>query len=89
MYYLYILRCADDTLYTGITVDLKRRVEEHNGSKLGAKYTKARRPVELIYSRKFRTRSSASKEEFRIKTLNREEKLEIIKKKDGVDKKCR
>ena len=80
MYYLYILKCADKTLYTGITVDLKRRIEEHNNSKLGAKYTRARRPVKLVYSKKFRNRSSASKEENRIKSLSRKEKLELIKK---------
>lgn len=78
MYYLYILKCADETLYTGITVDLERRIQEHNQSKLGAKYTKARRPVKLIYSKKFRNRSSASKEESRIKHLSREEKLKLI-----------
>lgn len=80
MYYLYILKCADKTLYTGITVDLERRVNEHNSSKLGAKYTKARRPVELIYSKEFRNRITASREEARIKSLTRKEKLEIIKK---------
>ena len=80
MYYLYILKCADKTLYTGITVDLERRVNEHNSSKLGAKYTKARRPVELIYSKEFRNRVTASREEARIKSLTRKEKLEIIKK---------
>ena len=80
MYYLYILECADKTLYTGITVDLERRVNEHNSSKLGAKYTKARRPVELIYSKEFRNRVTASREEARIKSLTRKEKLEIIKK---------
>ena len=79
MYYLYILKCSDGTLYTGITVDLKRRMGEHNSSKLGAKYTKARRPVELIYSKKFKNRSLASKEESRIKKLTREEKLTLIK----------
>jgi putative endonuclease len=79
MYYLYILKCADKTLYTGITVDLERRIEEHNDSKLGAKYTRARRPVKLVYSKKFRNRSSASKEESRIKNLSREEKLVLIK----------
>lgn len=80
MYYLYILKCADKTLYTGITVDLKRRIEEHNDSKLGAKYTRVRRPVKLVYSKKFRNRSSASKEESRIKKLSRDEKLGLIKK---------
>jgi putative endonuclease len=80
MYYLYILKCADKTLYTGITVDLKRRTKEHNDSKLGAKYTRARRPVKLVYSKKFRNRSTASKEENRIKQLSREEKFELIRK---------
>ena len=80
MYYLYILKCSDKTLYTGITTDLERRIEEHNSNKLGAKYTSARRPVELIVSWKFKNRSLASKEEARIKKLNRTEKLMMIKK---------
>ena len=79
MYYLYILKCADKSLYTGITTDLKRRVLEHNGSKLGAKYTAARRPVKIVYSKKFRNRSNASKQEARVKALTRLEKLELIK----------
>lgn len=78
MYYLYILECADKTLYTGITVDLKRRTNEHNTSELGAKYTRARRPVKLVYSKKFRNRSLASKAESKIKKLTREEKLKLI-----------
>ena len=78
MYHLYILKCTDKTLYTGITVDLKRRIQEHNDSKLGAKYTRGRRPVKLVYSKKFRNRSAASKAESRIKQLSREEKLELI-----------
>ena len=79
MYYLYILKCADETLYTGITVDIERRVSEHNTSKLGAKYTKSRRPVELVYSRRFRNRSNATKAEAKMKKLSREEKLGLIK----------
>ena len=78
MYFLYILKCADDTLYTGITTDLERRVAEHNGSKLGARYTKSRRPVELVYTKKFRDRSLASKEESRVKGLSRQEKIAMI-----------
>ncbi|MFH1236026.1 MAG: GIY-YIG nuclease family protein [Parcubacteria group bacterium] len=78
MYYLYILKCADGTLYTGITVDLKRRVTEHNSSKLGARYTRTRRPVKLIFSKKYRTRSTASKAEARIKGLSRVEKRKLI-----------
>ena len=80
MYYLYILQCADDTLYTGITTDLSRRVAEHNNRKLGAKYTAARRPVKLVYSKKFATRSAALKAEAGIKKLKKAEKLELINK---------
>ena len=81
MYYLYILKCADDTLYTGITTDLDRRVSEHNTSDLGAKYTHARRPVVLVYSKSYRNRSTASKAEAQIKKLSRAEKCGMI---DGV-----
>ena len=80
MYYLYILKCNDKTLYTGITTDPVRRVAEHNEGNRGAKYTSARRPVRLIYSRRFKNRSIASKEESRIKKLSRPEKLSLIKK---------
>lgn len=78
MYHVYILRCCDDTLYTGITTDLVRRVAEHNTSPVGAKYTRARRPVTLVYSRRFRTRSNALREEARVKRLSRAEKLSLI-----------
>lgn len=79
MYFVYILKCSDETLYTGITSDLTRRIEEHNSSKLGAKYTKARRPVKLVYSKEFANRSTAMVEESRIKKLTREEKINFIK----------
>jgi putative endonuclease len=78
MYYLYILKCADKTLYTGITTDLKRRLIEHNSTKLGAKYTSSRRPVKIVFSRRFKNRSNASKEEARIKKLKRGDKLKLI-----------
>lgn len=78
MYHLYILECADSTLYTGITTDLDRRLAEHNDSRLGAKYTSARRPVRLIYSQDFENRSLASREEYRIKQLSREGKIALI-----------
>jgi len=80
MYYLYILLCADKTLYTGITTNLKRRIVEHNSTNLGAKYTSSRRPVKIVYCKKFKNRSIASKEEIRIKKLRRSKKLELIKK---------
>lgn len=63
-HYVYILRCADETLYTGYTTDLDRRVKEHNQGQ-GAKYTRGRKPVELVYSEEYRTRSSAQKESMR------------------------
>lgn len=79
IYYVYILKCADKTLYTGITTDLKRRVGEHNGPKLGAKYTSGRQPVKMVFSKKFKDRSMASTEEARIKKLTRSDKLKFIK----------
>ncbi len=78
-YFLYILRCADQTLYTGITTDLNRRVNEHNSTSRGAKYTCGRRPVKLVYSKEFNGRPAASKEEARLKKLSRLEKLAIIR----------
>ena len=74
-----MLKCSDDTLYTGITIDLDRRVEEHNTSPKGAKYTRIRRPVELIYSEIIEDKSSASKREIEIKKLSRIQKLELVK----------
>jgi len=80
MYYLYIVKCADDTLYTGITSELVRRIEEHNGSDKGAKYTRIRRPVNLVYSEEYPDRSAASKREYEIKKkMSRAQKLKLIK----------
>ncbi|WP_345993472.1 GIY-YIG nuclease family protein [Sulfurimonas sp. HSL-1716] len=79
-YFVYILKCSDDTLYTGITKDITKRLAEHNGSVKGAKYTKTRRPVELLYQEEFDDRSSASKREYAIKKLRRDEKLALIMK---------
>ncbi|KKQ78461.1 MAG: Endo/excinuclease amino terminal domain protein [Parcubacteria group bacterium GW2011_GWC2_38_7] len=78
-YFLYILKCSDKTLYTGITVDLVRRIKEHNSSKLGAKYTRARRPVKLVYNKLFKNRSLATKAELAVKKMTRSEKLFLIK----------
>jgi putative endonuclease len=79
MYYIYILECADGTLYTGSTNDLQARVIAHNTLKTGAKYTKARRPVRLVYSERFRTKSKAMQREWEIKQMGRKEKLELMK----------
>jgi len=81
MYYLYILRCSDDTFYTGITTDIKRRIDEHNGEGKGARYTRARQPVSLVYSEEYPDRSSASKREYYIKhNMSRQEKSNLINK---------
>ncbi len=79
MYYLYIVQCADGSFYTGITTDVKRRIKEHTTSVLGAKYTRTRKPVRLVYIKEFPDRSESSKEEARIKKLSRTEKIELIK----------
>lgn len=78
MNYTYILKCKDDSLYTGWTNDLKKRITSHNAGK-GAKYTKARRPVELVYYEVFQTREEAMKREYAIKQLSRKEKEALIK----------
>ncbi len=77
-YYAYLLECADGTLYAGSTSDLARRVEEHNSSPKGAKYTRARRPVVLKYSEPFATLSEAAKREAALKRLSRSEKLALF-----------
>lgn len=83
MYWVYILKCSDETLYTGITTDIVRRVKEHNGELPGgAKYTAPRTPVTLVYTKEFLDRSSASKEESRIKSLSRAEKQRHINNDD-------
>ncbi len=77
-YFVYILECSDGTLYTGITKDVKKRLDEHNSSTKGAKYTKARRPVKLVYSEDAIDRSSASKREYALKQFTRKEKIRLI-----------
>ena len=75
--YTYMRKCSDGTLYTGWTNDLDKRVEAHNSGK-GAKYTKARRPVELAYYEEFETKEQAMKREYAIKQLGRKEKQKLI-----------
>ncbi|MGL5575665.1 MAG: GIY-YIG nuclease family protein [Sarcina sp.] len=77
MNYIYILKCADGTLYTGWTNNLEKRVTTHNKGK-GAKYTRARLPVELVYSEVFESKVDAQKREYAIKKLKRSEKLKLI-----------
>jgi putative endonuclease len=76
-YFIYILKCKDGTLYTGITTDVVRRFEEHKAGKGGA-YTRARGAMKILYKEKSKDRSSASKREVNIKKLSRKEKLKLI-----------
>jgi len=78
-WFIYILRCADNSLYTGITLDVDKRLDQHNGiDKNGAKYTKARRPVQLVYQETSDSRSEACKRECAIKSLCKSEKESLI-----------
>lgn len=82
-YVTYILECADKTLYVGYTTDLEKRLLAHNTSKIGAHYTKIRRPVKLVYSEKFKTLSEALKREHEIKSWPRAKKLVILLRKES------
>ncbi len=78
-WYVYIVRCADDSLYTGIARDVEKRLDEHNGNdKLGAWYTRFRRPVNLVYKETMASRSVAARRESEIKRLSRQEKESLI-----------
>ena len=85
-WYFYVLLCSDNSLYAGITTNLKRRLNEHNTNSKGAKYTKTRRPVKLVYHMEFPDRSSASRVEYGFKSLNRKMKMEIINENSKLKK---
>lgn len=74
---VYILRCGDETLYTGIARDLEKRLEQHRGGE-GARYTRGRGPLELVYQEKFTDRASAQKREMEIKRMDRSRKLKLL-----------
>lgn len=78
MNYTYIVQCVDGTLYTGWTTNVMRRLKEHNEGKAGAKYTRAKRPVNLVYYEGYETKEEAMRREYAIKQLTRKEKLELI-----------
>ncbi|HKL44303.1 MAG TPA: GIY-YIG nuclease family protein [Candidatus Absconditabacterales bacterium] len=78
MRYTYILRCQDNTLYTGVTNDLEKRIFDHNNSKTGAKYTKSRRPVKLVRNQKTKNKVSAMQLEYKIKKMSKEKKEKMI-----------
>jgi len=75
---VYIVSCSDGSLYCGITNQLERRIEEHNSENGGAKYTRARRPVKLVYSEKVQNRSKAAKREYLIKRMSAADKRKLI-----------
>lgn len=77
MNYVYILKCSDNTLYTGWTTNLEKRLKVHNSGK-GAKYTRVRLPVEIVYFEEFEDKKDAMKKEYAIKQLSRQEKLKLI-----------
>lgn len=78
-HYVYILKCKDSSLYTGWTTDIEKRLKAHNSGK-GAKYTKSRKPVELVYKEEFDNKSDALRREAAIKSLTRKQKLALINK---------
>ena len=75
---LYILRCADGTLYTGIALDVERRLAEHRSGRRGARYLRGRAPLELVFSAVVGDRSTATRLEYRVKQLNRARKAELV-----------
>ena len=79
MHYIYLVRCSDDSLYCGWTTDLKRRIDAHNGHiPGGAKYTRGRRPVTLVYSESFHQKQEAQRREYAIKRMTKTKKLRLI-----------
>lgn len=78
-WFVYIVRCSDNTLYTGVTTNISRRVREHNSKGAGAKYTKTKRPVTLVYQESVSTRSDALKREAYIKNLPKKHKENLTK----------
>ena len=79
MWYIYVLLCSDNSFYCGITTNVKRRLKQHNGElKGGAKYTRGRRPCQVVYTKKAMNRSIASKEEYAFKKLSRKQKEEFL-----------
>ena len=87
MHYIYIVECADNSLYTGYARDIEKRIKEHNASEKGAKYTRTRRPVSLRYFEVFETRSEACKREYAIKKMSRKRKEELLWEQPSLEEK--
>ncbi len=79
IWHVYMVRCSDGTLYTGITNDLEKRIEAHNSGKEGARYTRSRRPVKLVYSEQVKSKSAAAKLEYQLKKLPRLKKDTLVR----------
>ena len=78
-WFVYLLRCADNSLYAGITTDIERRIHQHNHcNKTGAKYTRVRRPVSLAYSEPSQDRKTASQREYQLKQLKKKQKEQLV-----------
>jgi predicted GIY-YIG superfamily endonuclease len=80
MYYLYLLRCSDNSLYCGQTKNLEKRIKEHNSLHSKSKYTRSKRPVELVYFEKYKTINEVLKREFEIKKMTKAKKERLVQK---------
>jgi len=86
-WFVYMVRCSDNSLYTGVTTDLKRRIHQHNScNKTGAKYTRVRRPIELVYNEQSQSRSSACQREYELKQLSKIQKEQLVAKPPNKNK---
>lgn len=77
-WFVYMVRCADNTLYTGVTTDIERRLHEHNGSARGARYTRARRPVTMVWQEESENRAAACRREYEVRNFDRLKKLDLL-----------
>ena len=77
-WFIYMVRCADDSLYTGITTDVARRLREHNETARGARYTRSRRPVTLVWQEESQNRATACRREYEVRNLDRLKKLSLL-----------
>ena len=84
LWHVYIVRCSDGTLYTGIAIDLKKRITEHNSDKGGSKYTRSRKPVQLVYYEEVRSRASATRREYQLKRMPLARKKNLISSYNNV-----
>ena len=85
IWYTYMLRCNDRSLYTGITKDIDRRLAEHNSAKNGARYTRSRLPVKLVFLERFSSRAAAAKREYQLKRFSKKEKQKLVREAASQD----